>query len=229
MFPLFSIDEWWQVLSPAEHVFWIIALVSSLLFVTIFGLSILGLGADSDADVDVDVDTDVDLDMDTDIDVASDIHIEHVSGHDFSVDKEFSAFSIRGIIAFFTFFGWTGVYMLSQGKGVGFSVLMGLLAGSASMFVVAYMIYQFALMEKSGTVNVMDALDSTGEVYLSIPQNLEGKGKIHIVVDGSLHEFDAETNGISIPTGSQVRVIDVREDDILLVEPVILELKQENT
>ena len=227
MFPLFSIDEWWQVLSPAEHVFWIIAVVFSFLFVVIFGLSIIGLGADADSDVDMDASADVD--MDTDIDVVGDVDIDHDTGHDFSVDKEFSAFSIRSIIAFFTFFGWTGVYLLSQGRSVGFSVIIGLLAGSASMFVVAYMIYQFARMEKSGTVNVYDALDSTGEVYLSIPQRLEGKGKIHIVVDGSLHEFDAETNGAPIPTGSQGRVVDVKEDDVLLVEPVILELNQEKS
>jgi len=221
MFPLFSIDEWWQLLSPAQHVFWIISIIFSCLFVIIFGLSIVGLGADADADVDVDVDAD--------IEVTGDMTIDHDSGHDFSVDKEFSAFSIRSIIAFFTFFGWTGVYLLGQGHSVGTSVLFGLLAGSASMFVVSYMIYQFARMEKSGTVNVLDALDNMGEVYLSIPQNLEGKGKVHIIVDGSLHEFEAETKGVPIPTGSQVRVVDILDDDILLVEPVILELNQEDS
>ena len=73
------------------------------------------------------------------------------------------------------------------------------------MFVVAYMIFQFARMEKSGTVNVFNALEHTGEVYLSIPERLEGRGKIHIVVDGTLHEFDAETKGTALPTGSQVK------------------------
>ncbi|HLF63078.1 MAG TPA: hypothetical protein VI603_04985 [Saprospiraceae bacterium] len=204
MFLLFTLDEWWQLLSPAQHVFWIIALLFSVLFIIMFGLSLLGLNTDSDADVEVD----------------------HGSAHDFSVDKDFSAFSIRSIIAFFTFFGWTGVYLLSQGRGLVFATAISALAGSTAMFVVAYMIYKFAQMEKSGTVDVLNALEQTGEVYLSIPQNLEGKGKIHIVVDGSLHEFDAETKGQSLMTGSQVRVVEILENEVLLVEPVILEIEQ---
>ena len=200
MFLLFSIEEWWQLLSGTEQVFWVIALLFSVLFVIMFGLSILGIGADSDGGFDV----------------------GHDTGHDFHVDKDFSAFSIRSIVAFFTFFGWTGVYLLSQGKGVVFSTLISALSGGAAMFVVAYMIYKFSQMEKSGTMNPVNAINGTGEVYLTIPQNLEGKGKIHLVVDGSLHEFEAETKGDTLKTGSHVRVIDLLENDVLLVEPVIL-------
>lgn len=204
MFLLFSLDEWWQLLNPAQHVFWVIALTFSAFFVIMFGLSLLGLHTDSDASVDAD----------------------HGSSHDFSLDKDFSAFSIRSIIAFFTFFGWTGVYLLSQGRGIAFTTALSALAGGVAMFVVAYMIYKFAQMEKSGTVDVLNALESMGEVYLSIPQNLEGTGKIHIVVDGSLHEYDAETKGHALETGSQVKVIEILDNDVLLVEPIILAREQ---
>jgi membrane protein implicated in regulation of membrane protease activity len=169
-------------------------------------MSLLGVDADTDADVDFDVD--------------------HDTGHDFSLDKDFSAFSVRSIIAFLTFFGWTGVYLLSQGSSVMWAILVATMSGAAAMFVVAYMIFKFAQLEKSTTVNVYNALDRTGEVYLSIPQHLEGKGKIHIVVDGSLHEFDATTNGLQLPTGSHVRVVDVLEGQVLLVEPELELLDQ---
>ncbi len=202
MFPLLSLNEWWQFLGTAEQVFWVIALMFSAFFVIMFGLSLLGLGTDSDVDMD------------------------HGSPHDFHLDKDFSAFSIRSIIAFFTFFGWTGVYLLSQESSVWSTVLISTLSGATAMFVVAYMIYKFAQMEKSGTVDVLNALEQQGEVYLSIPQNHEGKGKIHIVIDGSLHEYDAETKGQSLITGSQVRVVEILENEVLLVEPVILELEK---
>jgi hypothetical protein len=204
MFLMTSLDEWWQLLSTTEHVFWVIALLFSLLFVVLFGLSILGLNSDADGDVDMNVDMD------------------HDTGHDYSLDKDFSAFSIRSIVAFFTFFGWTGVYLLSQGRGVLFTTLLSALSGGVAMFVVAYMIYKFSQLEKSGTVNPFNALDGTGEVYLTIPQNMEGKGKIHIIVDGSLHEFEAETKGQALTTGRPVKVIEILQDDILLVEPVVL-------
>ena len=210
MFILASLDEWWQLLSGAQQIFWVIAGFSSLLFVTLFGLSLLGLGSDTDVDLETDVDVDVDVDLD------------HDSGHDFSLDKDFSAFSIRSIIAFFTFFGWTGVYLLNQGRGVAFSTVIAILVGTTALLVVAYMIFKFAQMEKSGTVNVWTALDQEGEVYLSIPQHLEGRGKVHLVVGGSLHEFDAQTKGDQLPSGSQVKVIDVIDEQILLVEPIKL-------
>jgi hypothetical protein len=212
MLPLFAFEEWWQALTDAQQVFWVVAVFFSVLFVILFGLSLLGLGTDSDADIEVDIDADVDVDVEIDLD--------HDTGHDYSLDKEFSAFSIRSVIAFFTFFGWTGVYLLSHGYSVSMSVFVSLLSGGAAMFVVAYMIFQFARMEKSGTVNVFNALEHTGEVYLSIPEQPGGRGKVHIVVDGTLHEFDAETNGLSLPTGSQVKVIDVLDDQVLLVEPM---------
>ena len=199
-----SLNEWWELLSAAQQVFWVIALLFSLFFVVLFGLSLLGLSSDADGDVDVSMD------------------VDHDTGHDYSLDKDFSAFSIRSIVAFFTFFGWTGVYLLSQGHGVVFSTLVSAVAGGVAMFVVAYMIYQFARLEKSGTVNPFNALDGTGEVYLTIPQNLGGKGKVHIVVDGAMHEFEAETKGDALHTGSPVKVIEVLENDVLLVEPVKL-------
>lgn len=198
---LSSLDQWWQALTGAQQVFWMIAGVSSALFVVLFGLSLVGL--DSDTDVDADVDTDID------------------HGHDFSIDKDFSALSIRSIVAFLTFFGWTGVYLLAQGRSMVFSMIVALLVGLAAMFLVAYMIFKFAQMEKSTTVNVNNALDQQAEVYLAIPQHLEGKGKVHLVVDGSLHEFDAETQGDRLPSGSQVRVIDILENQVLLVEPLL--------
>lgn len=201
MFLLFSFDEWWQLLNTAQQVFWVIALIASFLFVAIFGLSLIGLNVDSDVDVD------------------------HAAGHDFSVDQDFSAFSVRSIVAFLTFFGWSGVYFLSVGHSVVMSVLFSFIAGLTAMFVVAYMIFKFAQLEQSGTVNPINAIESTGEVYLSIPE--QGRGKIHIIVDGSMHEFDAETKGQALMTGSQIKVIDVLENDVMLVEPVILALEQQ--
>ncbi len=201
MFAMLTINEWWDVLNTAQRVFWLISILFSILFVVQFGLSLVGLGAD-------DVDTDAGTDFDGD----------HGHAHHFGFDKAFSIFSIRSIIAFFTFFGWTGVYLLATGLATGVVILISTLSGAAAMFVVGYMIFKFAQLEKSTTVNMRNALDSTGEVYLSIPENLSGKGKIHVMIDGSLHEYDAETQGPRISTGANVRVVDILEDDVFLVE-----------
>lgn len=192
--------EWWDMLSGAEKVFWAIAIVSSVLFLIQFVLNLIGFDADSDVDFDVDLDVDPDLDP------------------GFSLDADFSLLSIRSIIAFFTFFGWAGVMTLGNGGSVIVAITFATLAGFAAMFIVAYMMFKFSQLDTSKTLDVRHAIQETGEVYLTIPEKSTGTGLIHLKVDGSIREFQATTTGKSLPTGAKVKVLDVLENNILLVE-----------
>ncbi len=193
----FLLTGWWAGLSGIEQVFWGISIVFSVLFVIQFVLSLIGLDFDADAEADFD-------------------HAGSVDG----LDADFTIFSVRGIIAFFTFFGWTGVVALSNGLGTVVSLLLAIGSGFAAMFIVAYLFYLFLKLQSSGTLNLDNALDGLGEVYLIIPGENSGTGKIQIKVQGSLRELDAITEGEEIPTGSTIRVIDVLENGLLLVEPI---------
>lgn len=202
-----AINEWWEVMTTAQKVFWIIALSFSVLFVIQFVMSLIGLDADSDVDVDASVDMEADFDS-ADVD------------HGYDIDPSFTILSIRGVIAFFTFFGWTGVWILHKGWGLMPAIGIALASGLAAMTVVAYMIFQFARLEKSGTSNITHALQEEGEVYLTIPAAGHGTGKIHIRLDGVLREFDALTDGKSISTGERIKVVDIMEDNVLIVKPL---------
>ena len=193
-------DDWWGSLSSAEQVFWGISIVFSVLFIIQFVVSLIGL----------------DFDHDADIDVHTDVHADT----DYSLDPDFALLSVRSIIAFFTFFGWTGVLILGKGGGVWQATGFACLAGFAAMFIVGYMVYQFSKLTQSGTAHVKDALYSNGEVYLTIPANRNGVGKVHIKIQGSLRELDAITEGETLQTGSSVKIIKVLDDNLLLVEPV---------
>jgi len=87
---MLSINNWWVHLSGAEQVFWAIAVIFTILFTIQFVISLIGLDFDSDVDVDG---------------THADVH-----GGDFDVDPSFTLFSVRSIIAFFTFFGWPTYY-----------------------------------------------------------------------------------------------------------------------
>ena len=197
---LLIMDDWWGSLSSAEQVFWGISIVFSVLFIIQFVVSLIGLDFDHDADVDV----------------HTDIHADT----DYSLDPDFALLSVRSIIAFFTFFGWTGVLILGRGGGVWQAAGFASLAGFAAMFIVGYMVYQFSRLTQSGTAHVKDALYTNGEVYLTIPANRNGVGKVHIKIQGSLRELDAITEGETLQTGSSVKIIKVLDDNLLLVEPV---------
>ena len=189
--------NWWATLTNIQQIFWVISIVFSVLFVFQFVLSIIGIDFDADAEADIgDVDS--------------------VDG----LDTDFALLSVRSIIAFFTFFGWTGVVALSGGMAPFLAILLASSAGFVAMLVVAYIFYLFIKLQSSGTLNLDNALGNTGEVYLIIPGDKSGVGKVQMKVQGSLRELDAITTGEAIPTGAPIRVIDVLENGMLLVEQV---------
>ncbi len=192
--------SWWGDLSSIQQIFWGISIVFSVLFVIQFVLSIIGIDFDADADGDFD-------------------HSGSVDG----LDADFTLLSVRSIIAFFTFFGWTGVVALSGGVGSMVAVLMASAAGFVAMMVVAYIFYLFMKLQSSGTLNLNNAIGGVGQVYLPVPGDKNGVGKVQIKVQGSLRELDAISNGQEIPRGAPIRVIDVIDDQMLLVEPVVVD------
>ena len=190
-------EEWWEPLNNAEKVFWAIALIFSVLFLIQFVLSLIGLDFDTDADADFGGDMEAGTHFDT----------------------GFSVLSVRSIIAFFTFFGWTGVLVMNAGGASWLAITLAFSAGTVAMLIVAYMMYLFYKMSESGTVDLKNAILKNGEVYIPIPANKNGQGKIHIKISGAIKELDAVTDGDTIPTGTAIKVIEVLNNNILLVEP----------
>ncbi|MEM1323327.1 MAG: hypothetical protein AAGG75_23885 [Bacteroidota bacterium] len=192
------LGEWWSTLSGVQQVFWGISIVFSVFFIIQFVLSLVGL----------------DFDGDTDIDVSSD-----VDGGDYSLDADFTLLSVRGIIAFFTFFGWAGVLVLNSGGSTLMALIVATIFGTAAMVIVGYMIYMFSKLTQEGNIDIRDALFNTGEVYLTIPAEKNGYGKIHLKIQGALKEMDAITEGNALPTGVPVKVVKILDENLLLVEP----------
>ena len=60
----------------------------------------------------------------------------------------------------------------------------------------------------------------TAEVYLTIPANKTGKGKILISVNGAVHELDAMTEGEEIKSGKTIKVVKIENRNILIVEKI---------
>ena len=184
-----SLINWFEALSPSLQIFWGISIFSSVVFA--FQLLMTLMGFDSGAETDI---SEVDL------------------------DGEFSLFSLRSIVAFLLFFGWTGVIILREGGSLTKAVTLGGIAGTIAMSIIAYLLYQMYKMEESGTISLLSAIGQEGEVYIPIPSKLNGKGKIQIKVENKLMELTAVTNQDKLSTGKKVKVLDVLEKNILLVE-----------
>lgn len=195
---LLQFSDWWTALSGIHKIFWAITIIFTILFLIQFVLSLIGLDFDSDVEGDLDFDA--------------------AETEGFGLDPSFTIFSVRSIIAFFTFFGWAGVLVLNGGAGVLTAVGVAVVTGLVAMFIVAYMMYWFSKLGEAGNVDVQSALYTQGEVYVPVPANKNGYGRIQLFIQNSLREMDAVTNGDTLPTGTKVRVVEILEDEVLLVE-----------
>lgn len=207
---LLVFGDWWSALSGTQQMFWGISIIFSVLFVIQFVLSLIGLDFDGDADFEISADADADIEG------------------GYSLDPSFTLFSVRSIIAFFTFFGWTGVLALNAGLSTTMTVILASTSGFAAMVIVGYMMYLFSKLGESGNVDFKDALFQTGEVYLTIPGGKRSPGKIHINIQGVMKEVDAITEGKTLNTGATIRVVEIVDENLLLVEPVETFLEGEN-
>jgi len=198
---LIFFGNWWHELRFEEQVFWTIAVIFSILFVLQLVSSILGI--DIDSDFDIDVDTDFDGSIDTD-------------GH-FDIDPEFTLFSVRSIIAFFTFFGWVGVITLSGGMDIKIAILISFISGIIALFFVAFILYQLVKLAEVGTVEIEDVLGKYGKVYIPIPANREGIGFVTVDIGNKIMELRSVTDGERLETGTIIYIFKILEDNILLV------------
>lgn len=192
---ILDINSWWQGLVLFEKIFWVIALLFSALFIFQFIFSLAGGdGADHDAIGDAD----------------------DYTLHDEGVGYQF--FTIKNMIAFFTMFGWVGIAAYNGGIGKGLSLLLALIAGVLMVFLMVLLLKNVGKLKHSGTMQIKNALNQFGNVYLFIPAKRKGRGKIHVTVQGSLHELDAITDDATdIATGSMVKVTGYIEESTLLV------------
>lgn len=193
---ILQISDWWSAMEIVEKIFWSISIPFSLLFLIQIVLTFIGgdiddMSAEGDADAAVEGDTGID----------------------------FQFISLKNLIAFFAVFGWTGIICLDMGIGAGISTLIATLAGLLMMLLMASILYFMGKLVEEGTLDLNNAKGKIGNVYLSIPANRKGMGKVQVEVQG-LQTLDAVTdNDFDIPTGAVIQIVDVLNDQILIVKP----------
>lgn len=170
--------------------FLIIALVAS----AFLGLQLLLLmfGADMDFDSDMDVD-------------ASD-------GGGF--------LSIRSLTAFFGGFGWAGLAARQAGWSGGASIAIGIVVGAGMFLIVGFLFVQARKLTSSGNLDYASSVGSTGTVYVTIPGNRSGSGKVELTISGRVTVISALTDREEpIPAKRRVEVLDLIDATTVLVEP----------
>ncbi len=187
--------DWWYSLSIIQQIFLCIAIPSTLILLIQTVLVLFGLG-DNDADADIDADTDLDNDG-------------------------LALFSIRGIMSMLAVMGWSAVALLETSLYEAISIIISTVLGLATLFAIAYIMKLVSKLQASGNIDMGSAVNKVGEVYIPIPPNASGSGKINLTVQEKYCEFNAITTySETLKTGAYVRVVAVNEAGMLVVEPI---------
>jgi membrane protein implicated in regulation of membrane protease activity len=151
--------------------------------------------------------------------------MQFFGGHDGDValsdgDSDVAVLSVRSLLAFGMFLGWTGIVMRRLGFGWTLSIVAGLAAGLLAVWL-AYRLLRILLgLQSSGTLEVENAVGKTGHVHLSIPPLESGSGRIMVEVQGALRELEAvSADDQPIANGTPVLVVGLTDEGLPIVQP----------
>lgn len=145
-----------------------------------------------------------------------DISVAHDLGaHDGIVDDGLQLLTVRGVAAALTFFGIGGMAMLAAGTGNVIASLVGVAAGTAVAFAVAVVMRQLGRLESDGVIRMEAAIGLPAVVHVGLPDG--GAGKVILTLQDRLLELKAVSLDGDIPTGTNVTVVGLTDDDTLEV------------
>jgi hypothetical protein len=125
--------------------------------------------------------------------------------------------SVRGLAAGLAFFGLAGAAALAGGRPLGLAVGLGLASGLAAAVAVALLMRAMLRLESDGTVRIDGAVGQLGTIYISVPGNRSGAGKVHLTLQDRLVEYQAVTSDEPLAPGTPVLVVDVVDTDTVSV------------
>lgn len=187
--------EFFDHMEPLLKIFWYVAIPSSVIFLIQTILTFIGADASDGLEADFDGSLD-------------DAH------------GPFQLFSFRNLINFLLGFGWGGIAFYGVISNslllVGVATLIGLTLG----LIYFYIIKQILKLSEDNTFKISSTIGKTAEVYLSIPATRSGFGKVLITLNGSTRELEAMTNSERIDSHSIVKIVNIENNNILIVEKI---------
>ena len=192
------IATWWAELSPAMKILWAVTLSASLIFIIQTVMTFLG--ADSGGDFDVDTSADIDPTLS-------------------NIEGGSNLYTFRNFVNFCLGFGWSAILLRSSISSTAVLIIVSVLVGAGLVTLVMYLFKWLSGMQQTGNINVYkSAVGCQGKVYLTIPGARAGEGKVQISIQGAVREYNAQTDGDTIKTGTPIKVTEVINESTLLVE-----------
>ena len=182
--------EWFANLTVLEHIYFWLGIVSTVfLIIQIILLCCTSFGGD------VDTDGDGDIDVDTDSGV--------------------SIFTVKSITAFFAVGSWAGLLVCSLASDSlqWLSVIIAVISGACAMAVVVLTIRAMLKLQCNGAVETEKLVGKRATVYVSVPPERSGRGKITLNAQGKFMELDAITDcSEKLAVDETVEIVDTENE-----------------
>lgn len=191
----FNSMEILENLDPLLKTFWFVAIPTSIIFLIQTIMTFIGVDSSDGLEADFD-------------------------GNLSEVDAPFQLFSLRNLINFLLGFSWTGISFYTTISNPILLVALSVFVGVLFIYLFFMAMKQIQKLAENNSFNILNTLNKTAEVYLTIPENKKGKGKIMISVNGTFHELEAMTEKEKIQSGSVVKVVKIENNNILIVETI---------
>ena len=170
----------------ADNAVWfsVPAIVGSIYF--LFQLVAGQIGGDFDVDIDADLD---------------------------ATGAEFRILSLQTIAAFCIGSGWIGLAALRFLEvGFGGAVIIAILAGFGTAWLLVTLLRMLLRLQSSSNIAIGEALGVSGSVYVEVPPEGKGAGRVTLVINNSQRELRAVQRGDTpIPSRSRVTVVGTGE------------------
>ncbi len=166
---------WWSTMSTLEQVLFVLASSSTAVMIIFLILMLLGFDTDEFDGADI---------PDMDVDGINDDPLTGIAG--------LKVLTLRGALVFLAIGSWTA-FLLIGSLDIWLALVLGIVAGIIAAYVQALAFRATLKLESAGNMNYENAVGKTGTVYLRIPKNRSGKGKISLIIQDRLVEVDAVT------------------------------------
>jgi membrane protein implicated in regulation of membrane protease activity len=186
------IMEWFNVLDADLKVYWCIALGASLIFVIQTVMTFVGLDGSEGISADFDG------------------NLDDAGGPG-------QLFSLRNLINFLLGYGWAAIcfhHVISSSLWLN---VVAIVVGIAFVLLFFLLMKQMTRLQADKTFRLEHTLGKSADVYLAIPAEMSGRGKVQVSVGGAYHELNAMTRGEKLPTGSKARIDELIDGQTLLV------------
>ena len=130
---------------------------------------------------------------------------------------DFKTFTFRNLINFLLGFSWTGIALFPHVQSKPLLIGLSVLVGAWLVWFFWKMMQVLVSLGRDQTIRNEDFVGQSGQVYLTIPGQRSGKGKVLVSVGGSMREFAAVTDGEPIENGCPIHVLDVVDGATMLV------------